>query len=60
MGIEEFLLGRAEKKGFEIGFKEGCEEAKKELALKMKKYGLDVSLIDSIMNLSVNEIEQLS
>jgi predicted transposase/invertase (TIGR01784 family) len=51
MGIEEFLLDRAEKKG--------VEKSTKEIALKMKESGLDVMLISKITGLSVQEIENL-
>ena len=60
MGIEEFLLDRAEKKGIEKGREEGREENTKETALKMKKRGLDITLIANITGLSVEEIEKLS
>jgi predicted transposase/invertase (TIGR01784 family) len=52
MGIEEFLLDRAKK--------EGREEVINETALKMKKNGLDISLIANITGLSIEEIEKLS
>jgi predicted transposase/invertase (TIGR01784 family) len=68
MGIEEFLLDRAEKKGIEKGLKEGVKKGRKEerqevmreTALKMKKSGLDLTLIADITGLSVKEIEKLS
>jgi predicted transposase YdaD len=68
MGIEEFLLDRAEKKGIEKGIEKGREEgiekgrveSLRETALKMKKSGLDLNLIANITGLSVEEIEKLS
>jgi predicted transposase/invertase (TIGR01784 family) len=56
MGIEEFLLDRAEKKGIE----KGVEKNTRETALKMKKSGLDITLIANITGLSAKEIEKLS
>jgi len=47
MGIEEFLLDEAKK------------ENTRDLALKMKKSGLDVILIASITGLSIEEINKL-
>ncbi len=55
MGIEEFLLDRAEKNGIE----KGREENTREIALRMKKSGFDISLIANITGLSVEEIEKL-
>jgi predicted transposase/invertase (TIGR01784 family) len=52
MGIEEFLLDRAEKKGIEEGIRK--------TALEMKKRGLDIILIANITGLSIEEIEKLS
>lgn len=60
MGIEEFLLDRAEKKGIEKGREEGREEGVRSTALKMKKGGVDVALIANFTGLSVDEIEKLS
>jgi predicted transposase/invertase (TIGR01784 family) len=64
MGIEEFLLDRAEKEGIKKGREEGIEKGREEslrvTALKMKKSGLDISLIADITGLSVEEIEKLS
>ena len=64
MGIEEFLLDRAEKegrnKGREEGREQGREETNKENAIKMKKNGLDLNLIANITGLSIEEIEKLS
>jgi len=51
MGIEEFLLDQAKK--------EGIREATRETALKMKKSGLEISLISNITGLSIEEIEKL-
>ena len=59
MGIEEFLLDNAEKKGIKKGIEKGREEGIWETALKMKKSGLDVNLIASITGISVEEIEKL-
>ena len=63
MGIEEFLLDRAEKegikKGIEEGIEKGVEKNTRETALKMKKSGLDIALIANITGLSVKEIEKL-
>ena len=64
MGIEEFLLDRAEKKGIEKGVEKGREEGReegiRETAAKMEKSGLDIALIASITGLPVEEIEKLS
>ena len=51
MGIDEFLL--AEEK------REVRENALKEVALNMKKSGLDVNLIANITGLSISDIEDL-
>ena len=51
MGIEEFLIDQAEKKGIEQGIRE--------TAVKMKEKGLDIALIINITGLSVDEIEKL-
>jgi predicted transposase/invertase (TIGR01784 family) len=63
MGIEEFLLDRAYKKGFEIGYKEGREIGKKEvneeMAISMKEHNLAVKLIANCTGLSIKEIEEL-
>lgn len=59
MGIEEFLLDSAEKKGIEKGREEGREMTIRETALKMKKSGLDIALIANITGLSAEEIEKL-
>jgi predicted transposase/invertase (TIGR01784 family) len=72
MGIEEFLLDRAEKQGEEKGEKKGIEKGRvegreegrqenaRETAIKMKINNLDISLIANITGLSVKEIEKLS
>jgi predicted transposase/invertase (TIGR01784 family) len=59
VGIEEFLLDRAEKKGIEKGIEQGIEKNNKEIALKMKKSGSDIAFIAKITGLSVQEIEEL-
>ena len=63
MGIEEFLLDQAKREGREEGKEEGREEAREEntrdIALKMKNSGLDISLIANITGLSVKEIQNL-
>ena len=63
MGIEEFLLDRAEKKGIEKGIERGIEQGveknTKETALKMMQNGLDIALIANITGLSIAEIEKL-
>ena len=59
MGIEEFLLDSAEKKGIEQGMEKGRQNALRDTALKMKKAGLDVSLIANITGLFPEEIEKL-
>ncbi len=60
MGIEEFLLERAEKKGIEKGIEKGVEKNTKETALKMMKSGFDIALIADITGLSIEEIKRLS
>jgi predicted transposase/invertase (TIGR01784 family) len=64
MGIEEFLLDQAEKKGIrkgiEQGIEKGIEKGMREAALKMKQNGLDVHLIANITGLPIKEIEKLS
>jgi predicted transposase/invertase (TIGR01784 family) len=63
MGIEEFLLDQAEKKGriegIEEGIVKGIEKNNRETAIKMKKSGLESSLIANITGLSIEEIEKL-
>ena len=58
MGIEEFLLDRAGKKGIEKGIEEGRQEEKKETAVRMKKNGLDKALISNITGLLIEDIEK--
>jgi len=60
MGIEEFLLDMAEKKGIKKGIEQGIEQGIKETALKMKNNGIDLNLIANITGLSVDEIKKLS
>ena len=64
MGIEEFLLDRAEKKGIkkgiETGFEKGHKQSRKETALKLRQSGLDLDFIANITGLSIEEIEKLS
>ena len=60
MGIEEFLLDQAEKKGRKEGREEERREVINETVLKLKKSGIDVALIANIMGLSVEEVEKLS
>lgn len=63
MGIEEFLLDSAEKKGRREGREEGREEGMeigiRNTAIKMKENGLAITLIANITGLSVEEIEKL-
>lgn len=59
MGIEEFLLDQAKKEGIEKGKKEIREETTRDLALKMKNSGLDISLISNITGLSIEAIQKL-
>jgi predicted transposase/invertase (TIGR01784 family) len=59
MGIEEFLLDEAEKKGIEKGREGTREETTRDIALKMKNSDLDISLIANITGLSVEEIQKL-
>jgi predicted transposase/invertase (TIGR01784 family) len=63
MGIEEFLLDRAYKKGFEIGYREsreiGKREVNEEMAIRMKENNLDINLIANCTGLSVEEMEKL-
>jgi predicted transposase/invertase (TIGR01784 family) len=56
MGIEEFLLDNAEK----IGIERGIEKSVRDIALKMKKSGLDITLIANITGLSEDEIQRLA
>ena len=51
MGIEAFLLDEAKR--------EGREGSIRDIALKMKNNGLDVSLIANITGLSIEEIQKL-
>jgi len=60
MGIEEFLLDRAEKKGRKEGIEKGIEKGIKDTALKMIESGLDIKLIADITGLTIEEIEKLS
>lgn len=55
MGIEEFLLDRAEKKGIE----KGKHEEAVAIARELKKEGLAIGFIAKITKLPVNEIEKL-
>ena len=63
MGIEEFLLDSAEKKGIAKGIEKGREEGVeigiRNTALKMKESGLAIALIANITGLSAEEIEKL-
>lgn len=67
MGIEEFLLDQAEKKGIEKGLKKGIEQGiekgieknTREFVIKMKENGLDAKVIANITGLSVEEIRKL-
>jgi predicted transposase/invertase (TIGR01784 family) len=59
MGIEEFLLDRAEKKGRNEGRNEGRKEEAVAIAREMKKEGLPVAQIKKFTGLSVEEIEKL-
>ena len=59
MGIEEFLLDSAEKKGIKKGREEGMEIGIRNTAIKMKENGLAIALIANITGLSVEEIEKL-
>jgi predicted transposase/invertase (TIGR01784 family) len=59
MGIEEFLLDQAEKKGIQKGIEKGIEKNTKETALKMKNSSIDLNLIANITGLSIDEIEKL-
>jgi predicted transposase/invertase (TIGR01784 family) len=64
MGIEEFLLDRAYKEGFEKGYKEsreiGKKEVNKEIAIKMREHNLAIKLIANCTGLSIKEIKDLS
>jgi predicted transposase/invertase (TIGR01784 family) len=51
MGIEEFILDEVRR--------EAIEENTKNTALKMKKSGIEISLISNITGLSIEEIEKL-
>ena len=55
MGIEEFLLDRAEKKGK----LEGKHENALAIALEMKKEGMPIDQIAKFTKLSIEEIEKL-
>ncbi|HAL81933.1 MAG TPA: hypothetical protein DCO83_06615 [Mucilaginibacter sp.] len=59
MGIEEFLLDRAEKKGLEKGMEKGRYEEAIAIARELKKEGLDIAFIAKTTKLSVEEIEKL-
>lgn len=62
MGIEEFLLDEAYKKGFKEGFAEGYQQGFKEaiskMTAKMKESGLDAVLIASIAALSMDALSE--
>jgi predicted transposase/invertase (TIGR01784 family) len=64
MGIEEFLLDRAEKKGIEKGIEKGIqkgrEENMRETAIKMKENNYDLHSIAIITGLSEDDIKKLS
>jgi len=56
---EEIKLKYAEEKGMQKGKKEGKEERSKEIAIEMKKSGMDTTTISRITGLSEEEIKQL-
>jgi flagellar biosynthesis/type III secretory pathway protein FliH len=62
MGIEEFLLDEAYKKGFKEGFAEGYqqgfEEAISKMTAKMEESGLDAVFIASIAALSTDALSE--
>jgi predicted transposase/invertase (TIGR01784 family) len=60
MGIEEFLLDRAEKKGIEKGIQKGKEENMRETAIKMKENNYDLHSIAIITGLSEDDIKKIS
>ncbi|MEX8546319.1 MAG: hypothetical protein V5804_01845 [Mucilaginibacter sp.] len=59
MGIEEFLLNRAEKEGIEKGIEKGKHEEAVAIARELKKEGLAIGFIAKITKLPVYEIEKL-
>jgi predicted transposase/invertase (TIGR01784 family) len=67
MGIEELLLDRAMKQGFEKGFKIGMRASEKkgarqkalEVARKLKKAGFSIVQIAEFTGLPIKEIEEL-
>ncbi len=58
MGIEEFLLYQAYKKGFIKGFKIGYQEAIIKNLLNTKECNTDYQHIDNVILLSDTEIEK--
>ena len=64
MGIEEFLLDQAEKKGKQEGKQEGRQEgeyaAAVAIAIEMKKDGIPIKQIVKFTKLSIEEIKRLS
>lgn len=59
MGIEEFLLDRAEKEGIEKGIQKGKHEEALAIAREMKKEKFPVEQIAKFTKISVEEIEKL-
>ena len=64
MGIEEFLLDQAKKKGKQEGRQEGRQEGKHEeaiaIAREMKADGIPIEQIAKFTKLSIEEIKRLS
>lgn len=59
MGIEEFLLDRAEKEGIEKGIEKGKHEEALAIAREMKKENFPVEQIARFTKISIKEIEKL-
>ena len=68
MGIEEFLLDQAKKKGKQEGKEEGKQEGKQEgkyeeaiaIAREMKADGIPIEQIAKFTKFSIEEIKKLS
>jgi len=60
MGIEEFLLDQAEKKGKQEGRQEGKHEEAIAIAREMKADGIPIEQIVKFTKLSIEEIKKLS
>jgi predicted transposase/invertase (TIGR01784 family) len=60
MGIEEFLLDQAEKKGRQEGRQEGKQEEAIAISREMKADGIPIEQIVKFTKLSIEEIKKIS